>query len=101
MARFRIVAGGFDGDVLTVNGLQSGTFDGINFSYDAGLQRLLFESPAAVANYQALMRAVQFGSTSENPTNFGANPTRTLGWGLSDGENYSSPARRRRSPSPP
>ena len=88
----RIVAGGFDGDVLTVNGLQSGTFAGINFSYDAGLQRLLFESPAAVADYQALMRAVQFGSTSENPTNFGANPTRTLGWGLSDGENYSSPA---------
>ena len=88
----RIVAGGFDGDVLTVNGLQSGTFAGINFSYDAGLQRLLFESPAAVADYQALMRAVQFGSTSENPTNFGANPTRTLGWGLSDGEDYSSPA---------
>ena len=38
------------------------------------------------------MQAVQFGSTSENPTNFGANPTRTLGWGLSDGEDYSSPA---------
>ena len=38
------------------------------------------------------MQAVRFGSTSENPTNFGANPTRTLGWGLSDGENYSSPA---------
>ena len=88
----RIVAGGFDGDVLTVNGLQSGTFDGITFSYDAGLHRLLFESPAAVADYQALMQAVQFGSTSENPTNFGANPTRTLGWGLSDGEDYSSPA---------
>ena len=88
----KIVAGGFDGDVLTVNGLQSGTFAGINFSYDAGLQRLLFESPAAVADYQALMQAVQFGSTSENPTNFGANPTRTLGWGLSDGEDYSSSA---------
>ena len=39
----RIVAGGFDGDVLTVNGLQSGTFHGIDFSYDAGLRRLLFE----------------------------------------------------------
>ena len=38
------------------------------------------------------MQAVQFGSTSENPTNFGANPTRTLGWGLFDGEDYSSPA---------
>ncbi len=88
----RIVAGGFDGDVLTVNGLQSGTFAGIDFSYDAGLRRLIFDGPAAVADYQALMQAVGFGSTSENPTNFGANPTRTLGWGLADGEDYSSPA---------
>ena len=38
------------------------------------------------------MQAVGFGSTSENPTNFGANPTRTLGWGLSDGENFSASA---------
>ena len=88
----RIVAGGFDGDILTVNGLQSGTFLGIDFSYDAGLRRLLFNNPAAVADYQALMQAVGFGSTSENPTNFGANPTRTLGWGLSDGENFSASA---------
>src|SRR6266542_4368127 len=90
----RIVAGGFDGDVLTVNGLQNGTFAGINFSYDAGSRSLVFDGPAAVADYQALMQAVGFGSTSENPTNFGANPTRTLGWGLADGENYSSPAQR-------
>src|SRR6266511_1138748 len=88
----RIVAGGFDGDVLTVNGLQNGTFAGINFSYDAGSRSLVFDGPAAVADYQTLMQAVGFGSTSENPTNFGANPTRTLGWGLADGENYSSPA---------
>ena len=88
----RIVAGGFDGDVLTVNGLQSGTFAGIDFSYDAGSRSLTFHGPAAVADYQALMQAVEFGSTSENPTNFGANPTRTLGWVLYDGEDYTSPA---------
>ncbi len=93
----RIVAGGFDGDVLTVNGLQSGTFAGpsggqIDFSYDAGSRSLTFHGPAAVTDYQALMQAVQFGSTSENPTNFGANPTRTLGWVLYDGEDYTSPA---------
>ena len=40
------------------------------------------------------MQAVQFASTSENPTNFGINPTRTLSWGLSDGENYSAAAQR-------
>ena len=37
-------------------------------------------------------RRSDFGSTSENPTNFGANPTRTLGWGLSDGEAFSASA---------
>ncbi len=98
----RIVAGGFDGDVLTVNGLQSGTPSaGINFSYDAGLRQPCVRSPGAVADYQALMQAVEFGSTSENPTNFGANPTRTLGWGLPTARITSSPRRRRRSPSPP
>ena len=30
----RIVSGAVDGDLLTVNGLQSGTFAGIEFSYD-------------------------------------------------------------------
>ena len=87
----RIAGGWVDGDVLTVNGLQSGTFAGIEFSYDADLHALVFSHPAPVADFQALMQAVQFGSTSENPTNFGANPTRTLGWGLHDGEDYSSP----------
>ena len=87
----RIAGGWVDGDVLTVNGLQSGTFAGIDFSYDAALHALVFRHPAPVADFQALMQAVQFGSTSENPTNFGANPTRTLGWGLHDGDDYSSP----------
>ena len=88
----RIAGGWVDGDVLTVNGLQSGTFSGIEFSYNADLHALVFSHPAPVADFQALMQAVQFGSTSENPTNFGANPTRTLGWGLHDGDDYSSPA---------
>ena len=87
----KIAGGWVDGDVLTVNGLQSGTFAGIEFSYDADLHALVFSQPAPVADFQALMQAVQFGSTSENPTNFGANPTRTLGWGLHDGDDYSSP----------
>ena len=29
---------------------------------------------------------VQFLSTSDNPTNYGANPTRDLVWSVSDGE---------------
>ena len=88
----RIAGGWVDGDVLTVNGQQSGTFAGIDFSYDAALHTLGSRDPASVADFQTFMQAVQFGSTSENPTNFGANPTRTLGWGLHDGDDYSSPA---------
>ena len=51
-------------DVLTVNGLQSGTFSGIDFSYNAALHALVFSHPAPVADFQTLMQAVQFGSTS-------------------------------------
>ena len=70
----RIVAGWQDGDILTVNGLQSGTFSGIDFAYNAGLRALAFSHPASVADYQAFMQAVEFQSTSDNPTNFGAQP---------------------------
>ena len=83
-----------DGDVLTVNGQQSGTFAGLDFSYNAALHTLNFTNPALVADFQTFMQAVQFGSTSENPTNFGANLTRTLSWGLHDGDAYSSPVQK-------
>ena len=41
----RIAGGWVDGDVLTVNGLQSGTFAGIDFSYNAALHALVFSQP--------------------------------------------------------
>src|SRR5262249_42780977 len=88
----RIVDGWFDGDLLTVNWLQSGTFLSIDFSYDADLRALVFTHPVAVADYQTFLQAVEFSSTSDNPTNFGANPTRTLRWGLSAGKNYTAAA---------
>ena len=78
----RIAGGWVDGDVLTVNGQQSGTFAGIDFSYDAALHALVFSEPAPVADFQTLMQAVQLGSTSENPTNFGAQPDAHTGVGF-------------------
>ena len=74
----RIVAGGFDGDILTVNGLQSGTFLGIDFSYDAGLRRLLFNNPAPVADYQALMQAVGFWVDQREPDELRRHPVNTV-----------------------
>ena len=86
----RIVSGAVDGDLLTVNGLQSGTFAGIDFSYDAVLHDLMFTGPATVADYQAFLQAVAFSSTSDNPTNSGLDPTRTLSWFVYDGDALSA-----------
>ena len=86
----RIASGAFVGDVLSVNGLQSGTFSGIDFSYDPGLHSLLFTHPTSVADYRAFLQAVQFQSTSDDPTNLGLNPTRTLSWPVFDGDAISS-----------
>ena len=82
----RIVSTAVDGDLLTVNGLQSGTFSGIDFSYDAALHDLTFSGPTTVADYQAFLQAVAFSSTSDNPTDSGLNPTRTLSWYVFDGD---------------
>ena len=78
----RIADGAFDGDILSVNGLQTGSFLSINFSYNALLHTLTFTRPASIADYQAFVEAVQFSSTSDDPTNGGINPTRTLALGL-------------------
>src|SRR5262245_52348982 len=81
----RIADGAFDGDILSVNGLQTGSFLSINFSYNPLLHTLTFTRPASIADYQAFVEAVQFSSSSDDPTNGGLNPTRTLSWGVFDG----------------
>jgi FG-GAP-like repeat len=78
------------GDILTVNGLQDGTFAGIDFSYDDSTHSLVFRPAAPIVDYEAFLQAVQFHSTSDNPTNFGANPTRTLDWRTFDGRTFST-----------
>jgi hypothetical protein len=87
-AAVHITAGSFpgDGDTLTVNGATSGTtVTGITFAWDPALHALTFHGASSVANYQALLQTVEFQSTSDNPTDFGANPQRTLTWSVSDG----------------
>ena len=74
-----------DGDALTVGGATSGSVNGITFSWFPALHSLVFNGGSSVANYQALLRTVVFQSTSDNPTDFGASPQRTLTWAVSDG----------------
>jgi VCBS repeat-containing protein len=86
-AAVQITAGSFpgDGDTLTVNGATSGTENGITFTWNPTLHALVLTGASSVANYQALLQTAAFESTSENPTDFGASPQRTLTWSVSDG----------------
>ena len=74
-----------DGDILSVDGLTSGTTNGITFLWDAAEHALVFTGASLAENYQDLLRIVGFHSTSDNPTDFGARATRVLTWSVSDG----------------
>ena len=96
----RIVSGAVDGDLLTVNGLQSGTFSGIDFSYDAVLHSLTFTHPTTVADYQAFLQASRFpprATTRPIPGSI----RRARCHGLSLTATHSATCRRRSFRSPP
>ena len=61
-----------DGDTLTVGGLTGGTVNGITFLWDAAEHAMVLTGASSVLNYQNLLRTVGFHSTSDNPTDFGA-----------------------------
>src|SRR5262249_42668943 len=69
-----------DGDVLVAN--TSGT--GITASYNASTETLTLSGSDTHANYSRVLDTLAF-SSGANPTNFGANTTRTLTWVLNDG----------------
>jgi hypothetical protein len=60
--------------------------NGITGSWNAGTHVLTLSGSASVANYQAALRSIAFSSTSDNPTNFGANASRTITWTVDDGQ---------------
>src|SRR5262249_48803084 len=71
------------GDVLAVSGalpsgITSATYDG------AGV--LTITGAASLASYEAVFEQVTFSSTSDNPTNFDANLSRSLSWVVNDGQ---------------
>src|SRR5205807_10610817 len=58
--------------------------NGITGSYSGGV--LTLTGSSSVANYQTALRSITFDNlTNDNPTNFGANPTRTINWVANDG----------------
>jgi T5SS/PEP-CTERM-associated repeat protein len=76
-----------DGDVLSVD--TAGT--AIAASYDSVDETLTLSGTATVAQYQALLQKVAFNSTAQDPTDGGADTSRTITWTVTDGIGSSSP----------
>ncbi|MBS0471020.1 MAG: M10 family metallopeptidase C-terminal domain-containing protein [Proteobacteria bacterium] len=80
-AAVTIAAGYLAGDALNfVNQ------NGISGSWNAATHILTLSGSASVANYQAALRSVTFSSTSDNPTDYGSDATRTITWTVDDGQ---------------
>lgn len=65
---------------------------GITATYNAATGTLSLQGTATLANYQAALRQVSFRSTSKNPTNYGANTSRTISIAANDTDGASSTA---------
>lgn len=70
-----------DGDMLTAD--PTGT--AITASYDPISEVLTLSGTDTVADYQAVLRSVEFADISTDPTNGGASTTRTITWVANDG----------------
>jgi hypothetical protein len=80
-ATVTIASGFVAGDVL--NFLNQ---NGITGNWNAATHALTLSGSASLANYQAALRSVTFSSPSDNPDNFGANPSRTIAFQADDGQ---------------
>jgi VCBS repeat-containing protein len=75
------ITGGFvAGDTLTAGVTKAG----ITVSYDSATGVLTLSGQDTKSNYQDVLASITFASTSDNPTSFGTQPTRTVTWSLTD-----------------
>jgi len=58
---------------------------GVTGSYNAATGELTLTGTTSVANYETALRSITFSSTSDHPTDFGADPQRTIDWQVDDG----------------
>jgi autotransporter passenger strand-loop-strand repeat protein len=77
-----------DGDVLAAN--TGGTT--ITATYDAATETLTLSGNASEAQYASVLDSVTFASTAVDPTNGGANLTRTVTWQATDVNGQASAA---------
>src|SRR5262249_47852281 len=69
-----------DGDVRAAN--TAGT--AITASYNAGTESLVLSGSDTLAHYQQVLDSVTFTTPTDNPTDFGSDPTRTVTWTVVD-----------------
>ena len=69
------------GDTLAAS--TSGT--SITASYNASTGVLSLTGSDTLAHYQQVLDSVSYSSTNQNPTNSGADPSRTVSWTVNDG----------------
>ncbi|MEA2840969.1 MAG: hypothetical protein QOF41_2299 [Methylobacteriaceae bacterium] len=86
-ATISISSGFFAGDVLGFTSTAT-----ITGSYNSGTGMLTLTGSDSFANYQAALNSVTYTSTSDNPTDFGSDTSRTVSFTVSDGSLSSSPA---------
>ena len=77
------------GDLLEIGGAQSGTTNGITWSYNSTTHTMTLSGTASFASYQALIDTIQFQDTgTDNSTS--SHPTRTITYQTYDGLLYSA-----------
>ena len=74
-------------DHLSVNDQISGLISGTNITvaWNSATETLTLTGYDTLAHYQTVLSQVQYNATGQNPTNSGANTTRTISWQLNDG----------------
>ena len=71
------------GAAKQISGLVSGT--NITLSWNATTETLSLTGYDTIANYEAVLAAITYWTTGDNPTNYGLNTNRTITWTVSDG----------------
>jgi probable HAF family extracellular repeat protein len=92
-ATVSITGGTFSGDGDMLAATTTGT--AINASYNSATETLTLSGSDTLAHYRSVLESVTFSSSSQDPTNAGANPSRTVRWLANDGgaaNNLSAPA---------
>src|SRR5262249_34875071 len=79
-ATVSIASGFLTGDTLAA---ASGT--SITASYNAATGVLGLSGSDTLAHYQQVLDSVSYSSSNQNPTNSGADPSRTISWVVNDG----------------